>query len=330
MSSLPHVLVSAPVPEEGLEVFAGKVTWSVGPAAGPADAAEFVRLLGDAEGCLLAGNEMRGEVIRAAPRLRVISRHGVGYDGVDLKAATERGVIVCNAPQGPAEATADLTFALLLAAARQLPQAHNYTKSGEWARTRQPFPLTTEVHGRTLGIIGLGRIGRAVARRAAGFGMTLLCYDPAQGSGVAETLGAKPVDLGTLLAGADFITLHVPLTEQTRGLIGVAAFAKMKKEAILINASRGPVVDQRALYQALKEKRIAAAGLDVYETEPLPADDPLISLDNVVLAPHIGSATYATRSKMAREAAENILAVLVEDRPRNVVNPEVLPRLGNR
>ena len=269
---------------------------------------------------------MEGEVFRRARNLRVISRFGLGYDGVDLPAATERGIIVCNTPVAPAEATADLTFALLLAAARGLPQAHDYAKSGEWSRLRKPLPLGHEVHGRTLGIIGFGRIGQAVARRAVGFGMKILYHDLVAAPEAEEKFAAKRVSLDTLLKEAYFISLHVPLTEQTRLLIGPAEFQKMKSEAILINASRGPVVDQKALYEALREKQIAAAALDVYEEEPLPAEAPLLSLENVVLTPHIGSATYATRVAMAREAAENILAVLLDGRPINVVNPEVLTR----
>jgi len=327
MSGLPEVFVREPMPQEGLQVFEGKATWRVGPPGGPADDEEFVRLLGEAEGCMLVGNVMSGRVIRQAPRLRVISRIGVGYDGVDLGAATACGIIVCNAPEAPTQATADLTFGLILAAARRIPQAHNYTLSGEWARARRPFPLASEVHGRTLGIIGFGRIGQAVARRAVGFGMPILYHDLEAKPEAEAATGAKRVDLEVLLREADFISLHVPLTAQTRGLIGAREIAKMKASAIVVNASRGPVVDQKALCEALREKRIAAAGLDVYEEEPLPADDPLIGLDNVVLVPHIASATYETRVLMAKEAAENILAVLIEGRPRNVVNPEVLSRL---
>ena len=319
-AGLQEVFITAPVPEAGLDVFDGKVTWRVGPAGGPQDDEEFLRLLGNAQGCLVAGNTMAGEVIRRAPALRVISRFGIGYDGVDLAAASARGMIVCNAPTSPAEATADLTFALLLATARQIPQAHLYTKSGEWSRRRTPPPLAVEVYGRTLGLIGFGRIGRAVARRAVGFGMKVIYSDPVPAPQAEAQLGAKRVALAELLWEADFVSLHVPLSEQTRGLIGANELARMKHEAILINASRGPVVDQAALCEALRVQRIAGAGLDVYEEEPAPADCPLFELENVVLTPHIGSATYATRVLMAREAAENIVAALVDEKPRNVVN----------
>ena len=318
---LPQVLVTAPVPEEGLAVFDGKVNWRVGPAGGPADNEEYLRLLGEAQGCLVATSALPGEVIRRAPKLKVISRFGIGYDGVDLRAATECGVIVCNAPTSPAEATADLAFTLLLGTARQLPRAHDFTKSGEWSRTGKGLPLAIEVHGRTLGIIGFGRIGRAVARRAAGFSMRVLYYDVLA---APTNIAAERVELATLLQEADFVSLHVPLSEATTGLIGARELAQMKRSAVLINASRGPVVDEQALCEALCGGQIAGAGLDVYSQEPPVVDCPLFELENVVLTPHIGSATYHTRVAMAKEAAENILAVLIDGQPRNVVNPEVL------
>jgi len=268
-------------------------------------------------------------VIRQAAKLKIISRNGIGYDGVDVAAATERGILVCNAPKSPAEATADLTFALLLAAARRLPQAHEFTRSGEWSRTGMQPPLTLEVYGRKLGLIGFGQIGRAVARRAKGFGMEVVYYDVAAAPAeVEKELGARRMEMEELLEESDFISLHVPLVEKTRGLIGKDEFERMKPEAVLVNASRGPVVDEGALCEALSSGRIAAAGIDVFEMEPPEAKCPLFELENVVLTPHMGSATHATRVLMAREAAGNIVAALVDKKPTNVVNPEVLEKFG--
>lgn len=268
---------------------------------------------------------LSAEVIGAAPGLRVIAQIAVGHDNVDVAAATARGIVVTNTPDVLTESTADLTMALLLATARRLPQAERFLRAGRWQRWAVDLLAGTDVHGRTLGIVGLGRIGRAVARRARGFGMRLLYAAPRPApEEVAGELQARHVPLDQLLARSDFVTLHVPLTAATRHLIGVDELARMPRHALLINTSRGPVVDEAALCAALEEGVIAGAGLDVFEREP-EVTAGLLRLDNVVLLPHVGSATVATRTRMCTLAAENCVAVLTGGRPPTPVNPQVLP-----
>jgi glyoxylate reductase len=253
-------------------------------------------------------------LLDAAPKLRVVSQMAVGYDNIDVAACAARGIAVGNTPGVLTETTADLAFALLLATARHLPAAERYLRAGKW-QTWSPMLLTgPDVHHTTLGVVGMGRIGYEMARRAHGFDMRLLYSSPNRSEEAERDFGARRVDLDTLLAESDFVSLHTPLNAATRHLIGAAQLARMKPTAVLINTARGPVVDQAALADALRDRRLAAAGLDVFEAEPLPLDDPLLTLDNVVLLPHIGSASIATRTKMAVLAAENLVAGL-EGRP---------------
>jgi len=269
------------------------------------------------------------EVLDNAPRLRIIAQYAVGYDNIDVDYATQRGVYVTNTPGVLTDATADLTWALLLAAARRIVEADRFVRSGEWWRTGTGWhPLMMlgyQVSGKTIGIIGMGRIGQAVARRAKGFGMRILYYQrhrlPEE---LERELGAQYVDLETLLRESDFVTIHVPLTKETYHMIGERELRLMKPTAILVNTARGAVVDEQALIRALRERWIAAAALDVFTQEPLPPDHPLTKLDNVVLAPHIGSATYETRSAMARLVAENLIAFYRGEVPPTLVNREVV------
>jgi glyoxylate reductase len=256
----------------------------------------------------------------------------VGYDNIDVPAATTRGILVGNTPGVLTETTADLAFSLLMAAARRVVEADRYTRSGKWKTWSPQVLLGQDIHGATLGIVGLGRIGSEVAQRARGFGMKILYHKTSRLNEADERkLGALYVpDLKALLAAADFVTLHVPLTPSTLHLIGEDEFAAMKPTAVLVNTSRGPVVDQRALYQALKSGRIFAAGLDVTEEEPIPLDDPLLTLENVIVLPHIGSASVETRKKMALMAAENLLAGLRGALPPYAVNPEALDKEAGR
>ena len=260
----------------------------------------------------------------AGGELRVISTYSVGVDHIDLVAATQRGIAVGHTPGVMTETVADFTFALLLAAARQIVEADTFTRSGQWNRKGTKNLMGVDVHGATLGIVGFGRIGQAVARRAGAFGMKVLFYDHhAEGKTIPEGINAEAVGMDRLLAEADFVSLHVPLTEATRHLFNKEAFEKMKDGAMLINTARGAVVDQDALCEALESGKLAGAGLDVYETEPLPADSPLVALPNVVLAPHIGSASRQTRERMLSLAAENLLAGLEGKRLPHCANPEV-------
>jgi glyoxylate reductase len=257
-----------------------------------------------------------------APHLKVICGFGVGYDYVDVAAATRRGILVCNTPGTLTETTADQAWALLLAAARNVAQGDRFVRSGAWKKYEPALLLGADVHGATLGIIGLGAIGTAVARRAAGFGMRLLYTGRSRKADVEAATGAEFRSLDELLQEADFVSINCALTAETRGLIGARELALMKPTAILVNTARGAIVDQAALARALKEGRIAAAGIDVYEQEPLPPGDPLLECETAVLVPHLGSATHATRARMARVAAENIVAGLQGRRPPNLVNPE--------
>jgi glyoxylate reductase len=250
----------------------------------------------------------------------------VGHDNIDVAAATARRILVANTPGVLTETTADLAWALLMAAGRGLSAAERYLRAGRWQTWEPEGLLGQDIYGATLGIVGFGRIGAAVARRARGFGMRILYHDTVPRLEPARETGAIYRDLPGLLKDADFVTIHVPLTAGTHHLFSEMEFRRMKPTSVLINTSRGPVVDQGALFRALRDKVIFAAGLDVFENEPLSLDDPLLTLDNVVLLPHIGSASVATRSQMARLAAENAVAGATGQRPPSLVNHEAWRR----
>lgn len=275
--------------------------------------------------CLLTDRIDR-EVLEAAPRLKVVANVAVGYDNIDLVAATARGIMVTNTPGVLTETTADLAFALILSVARRIVEADRFVRAGKFAgwELLQPH-LGVDVYGKILGIVGFGRIGRAVARRARGFDMEVLYYDELRDEEAERELAAKFVPFEELLERSDFISIHVPLTEKTRHMFDANAFQKMKKGACLINTARGPVVDEAALVEALKQGKIRGAGLDVYEEEPRVHPE-LLELENVVLLPHIGSATTETRLKMALMAVENLVTALRGRVPPNLVNREVLSR----
>ena len=254
----------------------------------------------EVEGLLsLLTDRVDAELIAGAPQLRAVANYAVGYDNIDVAAAAARGIPVGNTPDVLTDATADLAFTLLLAAARRLPEAIASAAGGDWVTWEPGRHLGYDVHGATLGIVGMGRIGRAVAQRAQGFAMTVL-----------HTGRDGGVPLMQLLSRADFISIHTPLTPETHHLIGSEAFALMKPTAILINTARGPIVDQAALIEALREGRIAGAALDVTDPEPPPAGDPVLSAPNLIVAPHIGSATHSARERMTELAVENLLAAL--------------------
>lgn len=268
------------------------------------------------------------DVIAGLDGLRIIANVAVGYDNVDVAAATEAGILVSNTPDVLTDTTADLAFALLLAAARRIVEGHAFVHSGRWKKWAIDLMVGRDVHHRTLGVVGFGRIGQAVARRALGFSMRVLYHDAVRApEAVERELAATPVDLETLLRESDFVSLHVPLSAATHHLIGARELRLMKRSAILVNTSRGPVVDEAALAEALREGVIAGAGLDVFEREP-EVHPGLLDLPQAVLAPHIGSATVETRLKMCMMAAENALAALEGRRPANLVNPEVWERLA--
>lgn len=320
----PKVFVTRHIPEKGLELIRDFCDMALWPQALPPSRAELLQHVRGVEGilCLLT-EKIDGEVMDAAgQQLKVISNHAVGFDNIDVNAATRHGIPVGNTPGVLTDATADFAFALLMAVARRIPEAERYVHAGKWKTWEPMLLLGVDIKGATLGLIGLGRIGKAVARRAAGFDMRVIYYDPTEKAAEAE-LRVNAVELETLLKESDFISLHTPLTPDTHHLIDSNAFSKMKPNAVLINTARGPVVDPDALYEALKEKRIFGAGLDVTDPEPIPMDSPLLTLDNIVIVPHIASGSKTSRDQMSWMAAQNLIAGLKGERLPNCVNPQV-------
>jgi glyoxylate reductase len=265
------------------------------------------------------------EVFNAAPKLKIVSQMAVGFDNIDTLEATKRGIYVTNTPEVLTDTTADFAWALLMAVARRVAEADKYVRTGQWKVGWHPNMMAgRDVYNTTIGVVGAGRIGYAVAKRATGFSMKILFYDVVPRPEIERDLGAKKVNLDTLLKEADFVSIHVPLMKETHHLINEEKLRLMKKTAYLINNSRGPVVDEKALCKALKEGWIAGAGLDVFEQEPTPIDNPLLKLNNVVVAPHISSASLETRSRMAEMVAENLVAFFQGKKPPNLVNADVM------
>ncbi|CAM3910875.1 2-hydroxyacid dehydrogenase [Mesobacillus thioparans] len=264
------------------------------------------------------------ELLSAGENLKVVANLAVGFDNIDLKAATERGIIVSNTPDVLTETTADLSFALLMAAARRIVEAAEYIKAGMWEGWSPYLLAGHDVYGKTMGIVGMGKIGEAVARRAKGFGMEILYHNRSRKPEAEKEIGAVYSSFEDLVTKADYVVSLAPLTDETRNLFTADVFAKMKKSAIFINAGRGPVVDELALYEALKSGEIAAAGLDVFEKEPITTDHPLLELPNVTAIPHIGSASTETRTTMIKLCCSNVKSVLTGDSPKTIVNKEVL------
>jgi len=321
-----RVYITRRIAEEAVEMlreFAELKLWPEPDVPPPYDV--LLQEVRDVDGvvCLLTDRIDAG-LIGASRKLRVISNVAVGYDNIDVAAATARSIMVCNTPGVLTETTADLAWALIMAAGRRISEADRYLRAGRWKSWSPQLLLGQDIHGATLGIIGFGRIGQAVGRRAKGFGMKLVYTDTERQVEVERETGAEFVALPELLRRSDFVSIHTSLTAETRHLIGARELTMMKPTAVLINSARGPIVDEAALAEALREKRIFAAGLDVYESEPLPQDSPLLGLENVVLLPHIGSGSVATRTRMARMAVENMIAGLKGERPPYLVNEEVL------
>ncbi len=287
---------------------------------------ELIEAIKDCEALIVRSQvTVNEEIIAAADRLKVIGRAGVGVDNIDVDAATRRGIIVLNSPEGNTIATAEHTFAMMMALARNIPQAYALLKSGKWERKKF---IGVELYKKTLGVVGLGRIGSEVGNRAKAFGMKVLAYDPYLSPEKAEKLGIQPADLDTIVKTADFITVHTPLTKDTKHIIGDREFAMMKDGVRIINCARGGIIDEKALYEWIKKQKVAGAALDVYEEEP-PFESPLLSLDNVITVPHLGASTLEAQINVAVDVAEQIIKVLKGEPFNNAVNlpflrPEVL------
>lgn len=288
------------------------------PNEQPLTAEGLLEWVHDIDGAILGLDSVSAAVLAAANRLRVISRYGVGVDAVDIAAATQHGVVVTITPGANSVAVAELAIALLMALARSIPYHDRVAKQGKWLRVQG-----MELQGSTMGIVGLGRIGREVAARAAALGMDVLAYDPMLSGEAFAELPVTPCDLETLLSASDAVSLHLPLSNETRNLIDAKALARMKRTAYLINTARGGLIDEQALYAALQRKELAGAACDVFATEP-PEADGLVALDTFIAAPHIGSATFQTTARMSLMAAENALAVLQGELPPGTVNPAAL------
>jgi glyoxylate reductase len=322
--SKPKVFVTRRILKGGLKMINEFCDANIWPGDLPPSRQELLECVRTMEGLLaLLTDPIDAEIMDAAGKdLKVISNHAVGFDNIDIAAASLRKIPVGNTPGILTEATADFAFTLLLTAARRVIEADRYVRADQWKTWGPDLLLGEDIRGATLGIIGFGRIGQAVARRATGFNMQVIYHDPDQNKS-DPGLMARAVELDDLLRQSDFISIHTPLTSQTWHMINKDAFEKMKPNAILVNTSRGAVVDPEALYKTLKNHRIHAAALDVTEPEPIPADSPLLELSNLILCPHIASASNSTRAKMSIMAAENLLAGLKGEKLPNCVNPEV-------
>lgn len=315
------------LPKRGLDSIIEDFDVEIWPEYGPPNRDLLIKKAEKADALItLLNDRIDNELFKGAPKLKIVAQMAVGFDNVDLKEATKRGIYITNTPDVLTQTTADFAWALLMAIARRIVEADQYVRKGNWNVAWHPDMLTgRDINSATIGIIGAGRIGQAVAQRAQGFNMKILYYNPSTKPEL-DVLGAKKTELDELLALSDFITLHVPLTKETTHLINAEKFNLMKKTAYLINTSRGPVIDEKALFTALKSGQIAGAALDVFEQEPTPKTNPLLSLENVVVAPHISSASIETRSKMAELSARNLMSFFKGETPPNLVNPEVLKK----
>jgi glyoxylate reductase len=321
----PKIYVTRDIGERGLKMIRQHFDTEVWPEYAPPPKKTIIEKARNADAlATLLSDRIDAEVFNAAPKLKIVSQLAVGFDNIDVPEATKRGIYVTNTPEVLTDTTADFAWALLLAVARRVVEADKYVRTGQWKVGWHPNMMAgRDVYGATIGVVGAGRIGYAVAKRATGFDMKILFYDVVPRPEI-EKLGAKKADLDTLLKQSDFVSIHVPLMKETQHLISEQRLRLMKKTAYFINNSRGPVVDEKALYKALKEGWIAGAGLDVFEQEPIPVDSPLLKMDNVVVAPHISSASLETRSRMAEMVAENLVSFFEGKKPPNLINPDVM------
>ena len=321
----PAVYVTRALPSRALSLLTEKFDVEVWPEYAPPPKEVLKEKAEDAEALItMLTDKLDRDIFDVASKLKIVAQVAVGFDNINLQEATKRGIYVTNTPDVLTEATADFAWTLLMAVARRVVEADRYVRSGQWTVAWHPNMMTgRDVNGATIGIVGAGRIGQAMVQRARGFNMKILYYNPSPRPELDAT-GAIRVELDDLLRQSDFVSLHVPLTKQTTHLINDEKLRLMKASAYLINTSRGPVIDEKALYEALKAGKIAGAGLDVFEQEPTPKNNQLLKLDNVVVASHISSASIETRAKMAELAAQNLLAFFTGKKPPSLVNLEVL------
>ncbi|NLC62638.1 MAG: D-glycerate dehydrogenase [Thermoanaerobacterales bacterium] len=326
----PKVFVTRVIPEKGLKMLREAADVRVWEDELPPPREILLKESENVDGLVaLLTDRIDTELFDTAKKLKIVSNYAVGFDNIDLDEASKRGIMVTNTPGVLTDTTADLAFTLLMAAARRIIEADRFVRSGRWKTWGPMLMLGQDIYGAKLGLVGLGRIGYAVAKRAKGFDMDVMYYDLTRNEKAENELGLRFVEMEQLLKEADFVSIHVPLTPETRLLINENTLGLMKETAILINTARGPVVDEEALFDALKNNKIAGAGLDVMDPEPPNKDNPLLKLDNVIIVPHIASASIATRTKMAVMAAQNCIAGLKGDIPPNLVNKQVIDRLKN-
>jgi len=320
----PKVFVTREMPERGLRIIEERFDAEIWRDYAPPPKKTIMDKAAKVDAlATLLSDKIDAEVFDAAPKLKIVAQMAVGFDNIDVAEATKRGIYVTNTPGVLTETTADFAWALLMAVARRVVEADRYVRSGQWKVSWHPMMMQgRDVYGATLGIVGLGRIGCAIAKRAKGFDMKVLYYDVIRRPDFEKEHNIEFTDIDRLFKEADFVTINAPLTKETHHLVDERKLRSMKRTAYLVNNARGPILDEKALYKALKEGWIAGAALDVFEQEPTPMDNPLLQSSNVVVAPHISSASYETRSRMAEIVAENLVAFFERKTPPNLVNPE--------
>jgi glyoxylate reductase len=318
----PKVLITFMIEPEALKKIKSFAEIKIKPYLSKKQLQKEVR---DIDAIILGTDNFDGELINSATRLKIIARFGVGYNNVDIKSSTRKKIFVTYTPDVLSDAVADLTFGFILAFSRKIIQANEYVRIAKWGEI-PPFPLGSDLKNKTLGIIGLGRIGIKVAERACAFNMRLIYFSRNRKNRIEKKYGIEFRTFKNLLKESDYISINVPLTKETKNMIGKEEFKIMKKNAFLVNTARGDVIDQKSLYQVLKNKRIAGEGLDVFQQEPIPSNDPILKLQNVILTPHIGSGTAETRLSMSLIAVNDVIRVLEGKRPIHLVNEDLVEK----
>ena len=321
----PKVYITRRIPESGIKLLQESCDVEIWDSDDVVPRDVFLKAVADKDAvlCLLT-EKIDAETMDVAKSVKIFANMAVGFDNIDVEECTKRGVMASNTPGVLTGTTADFAFTLLMAAARRIREGHEFIQAGKWETWGPLLLMGQDIHHATLGLIGLGRIGTEMARRGQGFSMRVLYNDVVRREDLEQELGLEYADFDTVLQESDFVSMHVPYMPATHHLISTEQLAMMKQTAVLINTARGPIVDPQALYTALKSGEIWAAGLDVTDPEPIPMDDPLLTLDNCLIAPHIASASFNTRSDMSELAANNILAALSGERPPTILNPDVL------